>query len=92
MRVLGAICKVCPELVSIESMEEAIREQWKDEVKVDSARKSYERVESRIVEPGEGNPETPFSFDLPGWTQMEEGIVVRGITSGRWLPGWPRGL
>ena len=63
-------------------MEEAVREQWGDEVKVISTRKSYERMETRVVEPGEGNPETPFSFDLPGWTQMEEGIVVRAIPQG----------
>ena len=82
VRVLGALCKVCPGLVSIETMEEAVREQWGDEVKVSSTRKSYERMGTRVVEPGEGNPETPFSFDLPGWTQMEEGIVVRAIPQG----------
>ena len=87
VRVMGAICKVCPGLVSIEAMEEAIREQWKDEVKVNSARKSYERMETRVVEPGEGNPEVPFSFDLPGWTQMEEGIVVRAIPQGEGFRG-----
>ena len=82
VRVLGALCKVCPALVSIEAMEEAIREQWDDDLKVSSARKSYDRIETRVVEPGEGNPEVPFSFDLPGWTQMEEGIVVRAIPQG----------
>lgn len=86
-RVLGALSKVCPQLVSIESVAEAIRDQWKDEVKVDSARKSYERTETRMVEPGEGNDETPFSFDLPGWTTMEEGIVVRGIEQGAGFRG-----
>jgi len=82
VRVLGALCKVCPDLVSIESMEEAIREQWNDEVKVSSARKSYERIETQVVEPREGNTEVPFSFDLPGWTQMEEGLVIRAIPQG----------
>ena len=82
VRVLGALCKVCPGLVSMEAMEEAIREQWNDEVKVDSGRKSFQRIETRVVEPGEGNPEVPFSFDLPGWTQMEEGIVIRAIPEG----------
>ena len=81
-RILGALPKVCPDLVSIDSMADAIREQWKDEVKVDSARKSYDRTDTRVVEPGEGNSETPFSFDLPGWTNMEEGIVIRGIEQG----------
>ena len=82
VRVLGALCKVCPELISIEVMEEAIREQWNDEVKVSSARKSYEGMQTQVVEPGEGNPEEPFSFDLPGWTQMEEGLVIRAIPQG----------
>ena len=82
VRVLGAISKVCPELVSIEAMEAAIKEQWGDDVKVQSARKSYDRVDTRVVEPGEGNSEVPYSFDLPGWTKMEEGIVVRGIAQG----------
>jgi pyruvate ferredoxin oxidoreductase delta subunit len=82
VRVLGALCKVCPELLSIESMEEAIREQWNDEVKVDSARKSYNRVQTRVVEPGEGNSTVPFSFDMPGWTTMEEAIVVRAVPQG----------
>ena len=88
VRVLGALCKVCPELVSQESMEAAIQEQWGEELKVQSARKSYERVETRVVEPGEGNPEVPYSFDLPGWTKMEEGLVVRAIPQGG---GWRGG-
>ena len=82
VRVLGALCKVCPELVSIDSMEEAIMEDWNSDVKVNSARKSYDRMQTRVVEPGEGNPEVPFSFDLPGWTQMEEGVIVRAIPKG----------
>ena len=87
VRILGALCKVCPDLVSIETMEEAIREQWSNETKVQSARKSYDRTETGVVEPGEGNTEVPFSFDLPGWTQMEEGIVVRAIPQGEGFRG-----
>jgi pyruvate ferredoxin oxidoreductase delta subunit len=87
VRILGALCKVSPGLVSIEAMEEAIREQWKDDLKVDSARKAYDRIETGVVEPGEGNTEVPFSFDLPGWTQMEEAIIVRGIPQGEGFRG-----
>ena len=82
MRVLGALVKVCPQLVSLESMEAAIRDQWHDELKVASARKSYQRMETRVVEPGEGNNETPYEFVLPGWTQMEEALVVQGVGEG----------
>lgn len=87
VRILGALCKVCPDLVSIDTMAEAIKEQWGDDLKVRSARKSYERTETRVVEPGEGNPEVPYSFDMPGWTQMEEGIIVRGIPQGEGFRG-----
>lgn len=82
VRILGALCKVCPQLFSLESMTEAILEQWNNETKVASARKSYERTITRPVEPGEGNKETPFSFDLPGWREMEEGVVIRAIDPG----------
>jgi len=40
VRILGAIAKVAPHVVKIESIESAIREQWSDELKVASARKS----------------------------------------------------
>ena len=82
VRILGTLCQVCPELVSLDSMLEAIEEQWHDKVKLASARKSYENTRSRTVEPGEGTSETPFSFDLPGWKEMEEGVVIRGIEQG----------
>ena len=82
VRLLGALCRICPQLVSLESMVEAIRDQWPSEVKVASAQKSYEWVTVHPVEPGEGNPETPYSFELPGWKEMEEGLVIRGIQQG----------
>ena len=82
VRILGALCRVCPQLVSIEAMEEAIQEQWDSEVKVSSARKSYERIETKVVEPGEGDSTVPYSFELPGWTQMEEGLVIRALPQG----------
>ena len=87
VRVLGALAKVCPELVSIESMEAAIRDQWDDNLKIASTRKSYERTDTRVVEPGQGNPETPYSFVLPGWTEMEEALVVQGHGQGTGFRG-----
>ena len=87
VRVLGALVKVCPQLVSIETMEAVIRDQWNDDLKVASARKAYERTETRVVEPGQGNPETPYSFTLPGWTEMEEALVVQGHGQGTGFRG-----
>jgi pyruvate ferredoxin oxidoreductase delta subunit len=82
VRVLGALCKVCPELVSLKAMLETIEEQMGGGTKLASARRAHERTTSQPVEPGEGNTETPFSFDLPGWKTMEEGLVIRGIEQG----------
>src|SRR5574337_217595 len=49
VRVLGAIAKVAPHVVKLESVEAVIREEWKEELKVTSARKSYDRVIARKV-------------------------------------------
>ena len=82
VRILGALAKVCPQLVSLDSMLEAIREQMDNETKVASAQKAYDLASIRPVEPGEGNPEIPYKFELPGWKTMEEGVVIRAIEAG----------
>ncbi len=91
VRILGNLCSVCPQLVSLDSMLEAIRDQFDNETKVASARRAYELATVRPVEPGEGNPETPFSFDLPGWKTMEEGLVIRAIEPGTGFRGGEEG-
>ena len=82
VRILGALARVCPDLVSLESYKESIRQQWKDERKVASAEKSHQRVHSTPVEPGEGNPEVPYKFDKPGWQEMEEALVIPSLQKG----------
>ena len=79
VRLLGALAKVAPQIVSLDSIVAAIAEQWKDDLKVASAKKAYDVVESTPVGADQGNDEVPFSFDLPGWTKMEEGLVIRGM-------------
>ncbi len=81
VRLLGALAKVAPHIVSLESIVVAIAEQWHDDGKVASAKKSYDLVESVPVGADQGNDEVPFSFDLPGWTKMEEGLVIRGMSA-----------
>ncbi|MEK6716092.1 MAG: 4Fe-4S dicluster-binding protein, partial [candidate division NC10 bacterium] len=91
VRVLGAIAKVAPHVVKIESVEAAIRGEWADELKVGSARKAYERVEIRTVRPEEGNPEKPYEFQLPKWWEMKEALVIPGIPVRQEVPGWDGG-
>ena len=91
VRVLGAIARLAPHMVKLESVEAAIREEWGDELKVASARKAYERVEVRKVRPDEGNPEKPYEFQLPKWWEMKEGLVIPGIPVKQEVEGWDGG-
>jgi len=94
VRLLGALCKVAPQIVSLDSMLEAIKEQWKDDTKVASAKKAYDTADKTEVSADQGSEAVPFSFDLPGWTKMEEGLVIRGMKvhadqerDGGYIPG-----
>ncbi len=91
MRVLGTLCKVCPELVSVEAMLESIKEQTGNATKVSSVQMAFGRSSTRTVEPGEGNSETPFSFEMPGWKTMEEGVVIRAAPEGGGFRGGEEG-
>ncbi|HBA41017.1 MAG: hypothetical protein A2W66_05850 [Deltaproteobacteria bacterium RIFCSPLOWO2_02_56_12] len=91
MRMLGALPRVAPHLFGSPALEAAIREEWKDDLKVASAEKSFERVQIRKVKPDEGSPEIPFSFTMPGWKSMEEGLVVRAIPLGGHFEGYDGG-
>ncbi len=82
VRILGALARVCPQLVGLESMLKAIQDQWSSETKLASAQKAYDRTALRPVEPGEGNVEEPFKFELPGWREMEEALVIKAIEPG----------
>ncbi len=91
VRVLGAIARVAPHVVKLESVEAVIREEWKDELKVASARKAFDRVILRKVGPGEGNPETPYEFQLLKLSEMPEGLVIPGIPVKQDVEGWDGG-
>ena len=92
VRILGALAKVCPKLVGLKAYQETILEQWSDQLKADSAARSFERVSVTPIEPGQGNPEEPFKFDKPGWTQMEEALVIRSIDAGGGFRGGEGGF
>jgi len=92
VRILGTLCKVCPQLVSLKSMVEAIKDQGWNDLKITSAERAYERATERPVEPGEGSSDVPFSFDLPGWKTMEEGLVIRGQGAGGGFRGGEEGF
>jgi pyruvate ferredoxin oxidoreductase delta subunit len=82
VRVLGAVAQVLPDMVSLESFKKAVQEQWGDEQKVTSTQKSFDRLRTTPVEPGEGSESEPYSFTLPGWQEMEEALVIPAIAPG----------
>ena len=82
VRILGAIAKLLPELFSLSSIQQTIRDEWNNELKVTSAQRAYERAQAITVQPSQGNPETPFSFEMPKWTEMREGIAIPSIAKG----------
>ncbi|MBI3457891.1 MAG: (4Fe-4S)-binding protein [Candidatus Rokubacteria bacterium] len=88
VRVLGALARIAPEFLSLGAVVEAIREaEWGSELKVESARKAYERIESRLVRPTEGNPEPPYAFELPRWWEMREGVTIPSLPIGKAIEG-----
>ena len=82
VRVLGAIAKALPELVSQKSIETYINNKLKDALKVTSARAAYERFSAVDVQPGQGNPEELFHFDLLKWEDMQLGTAIKGQPQG----------
>ncbi|HYL14085.1 MAG TPA: 4Fe-4S dicluster-binding protein [Terriglobales bacterium] len=83
VRILGAITRILPELFSLESVQKTIMAEWKDPLKATSAARSYERTTSITVQPSQGNPETPYKFELPKWFEMGEGVAIPSIPAGR---------
>ena len=82
VRILGAIAKVLPQLFSLESVQKVILADTKNELKATSAARSHERLTTVTVRPDQGNPETPYQFELPKWHEMREGIAIPSIAVG----------
>jgi pyruvate ferredoxin oxidoreductase delta subunit len=83
-RVLGALARLAPELMSLEAVCAAVREaEWGSELKVQSARKAHDRIAGRPVRITEGNAEPPFAFEKPKWWEMREGVTVPAIPVGK---------
>lgn len=91
VRLLGALAKVAPHIVSLESIKQAIRQEWPDELKIRSAELSYERMRTRRVEPGEGSQAETYAFELPKWYEMREGITIPAIPVRDESTGWSGG-
>jgi pyruvate ferredoxin oxidoreductase delta subunit len=82
VRILGAISKVLPELYSMASLKKVLLADNQDSLKFTSAQKTHDAVTTVTVRPDQGNPEKPFSFVMPGWREMRDGISIPAIAQG----------
>jgi len=84
VRILGALAKIAPAFLSLDAVCQAIKEmEWGSDLKVASARKAYERLETRQVKITEGNAEIPYAFEMPKWWEMREGVTIPAIPIGK---------
>src|SRR5438034_1403157 len=84
VRILGALAKIAPAFLTLDGVCEAIREmEWGSDLKVESAKKAYARLETREVKITEGNAEVPYSFEMPKWWEMREGVTIPAIPVGK---------
>ena len=82
VRILGAIAKVSPEIISLDKVKEYIKKTYKTDEKVRSAQQAYDSISMREVTPEEGI-EWPYERPvLPAWNEFEEGIVVPSVKRG----------
>lgn len=82
VRLLGTVARLLPDMVGLPAVEQAILEEWNDELKMLSARKAFERVEAMQVPAGVGVLEGTQEFVLPGWREMREGVSIEAIPAG----------
>ena len=83
VRILGAIAKAMPELFGWGAVEKYILAKVKNgALKVESARKAYDRFASVEVPAGKGNAEPLPHFDLLKWKDMRLGTSVKGQPQG----------
>jgi len=82
VRILGAIAKLLPGMMSLDSVKQFIMREWNDAVKVQSATNSYNRITTQNVSPSQGNPEKPFQFELLKWHEMRDGVSIPCIAAG----------
>ncbi|HUB16196.1 MAG TPA: 4Fe-4S dicluster-binding protein [Acetobacteraceae bacterium] len=91
VRLLGALAKVAPQIVTHEAMLAAINEPKQSEKKTAAAKQGYELVSSAPVGAEQGNDAVPFSFAMPGWREMEECLVIRARKVREDVPGMADG-
>ena len=86
VRILGALAKIAPSFLTLDAVCQAISEmEWGSDLKVASARKAHDRLETREVKITEGNQEIPFSLQPALMPPPGEPCPPRSGLSTSWL-------
>lgn len=91
VRLLGALARVAPQVVTLDAIAAVINEPKADDAKTASARRAFDAVEVTPVDAGQGSDAVAITFELPGAHEMEECLVVPGQHVTRDAPGWQGG-
>jgi pyruvate ferredoxin oxidoreductase delta subunit len=82
-RTMGAIARIAPDLVRLESLQHLVEGEPNASQKLAWLKEGYERVVIRPVKAGEGVEDTYVPMELPGWTEMREGVAIPAIEPGK---------
>ncbi len=91
VRVLGALAKIAPNILALDSLVATINEPTKNEAKTASAKRAYNEVTSTAIDANQGNEATTIKFELPPMSQMGECLAVHGEAPKSEAPGWQGG-
>ncbi len=79
---LAAVARIAPQIMSLESVLDVVRERTNDPARVALVQATYEQIKIRPVQPDEGSTIDYEQYDKPGWTHMREGIIVEAMKVG----------
>lgn len=82
IRFLGAVARVAPQILDIETVVKYVRGKYKDEKRVEAAKEAFDSVVINEVTPDDGMVWPYEKPVLPAWQDFDEGIVVKSVKRG----------
>ena len=82
IRFLGAVARVAPQILDIETVVQYVRNKYKDEKRVEAAKEAFDSVVISEVTPDDGMVWPYEKPVLPAWQDFDEGIVVKSVKRG----------
>ena len=82
-RTMGAISRVTGGLVSLDSLIAQSAGGENAELREKQLREGYDTVQIHEVAAGVGAPDDYVPVEMPGWTQMREGLVIPAVEAGK---------